>query len=145
MVCLWLFNPAGIHFCICGRDLTHFTKWKISTQLLNTVSFPLHFDNATSYFICPHIHAFVSGLKLINFNICICVFSHVWLFEPMDCSPPDSSAHGTVQARILEWVAISFSRGSSQPRDRTRISCMHLLHWQVGSLPLSCWGSPNFF
>ena len=36
--------------------------------------------------------------------------------DPMDCSPPGSSVHGILQARILEWVAISFSRGSSQPR-----------------------------
>ena len=42
----------------------------------------------------------------------------------MDCSPPGSSAHGISQARILEWVAIFFSRGSSQPRDRTRVSCI---------------------
>ena len=42
----------------------------------------------------------------------------------MDCSPPGSSAHGIFQAWILEWVAISFSRGSSQPRDRTRVSCI---------------------
>ena len=37
------------------------------------------------------------------------------LFDPMDCSPPGSSVHGILQARILEWVAISFSRGSSDP------------------------------
>ena len=42
----------------------------------------------------------------------------------MDCSPPGSSVHGIHQARILEWVAISFSRGSSQPRDWTRVSCI---------------------
>ena len=42
--------------------------------------------------------------------------SYPTLCEPMDCSPPGSSAHGIFQARILEWVAISFSRGSSQPR-----------------------------
>ena len=41
---------------------------------------------------------------------------------PMDCSPPSSSVHGILQARILEWVAISFSRGSSWPRDRTQVS-----------------------
>ena len=42
------------------------------------------------------------------------VLSCVQLFaNPMDCSPPDSSVHGILQARILEWVAISFSRGSS--------------------------------
>ena len=40
----------------------------------------------------------------------------------MDCSPPGSSVHGISQARILEWVAISSSRGSSQPRDQTCIS-----------------------
>ena len=44
------------------------------------------------------------------------------LCEPMDYSPPGSSVHGIFQARILEWVAISFSRGSSQPRDRTQLS-----------------------
>ena len=41
----------------------------------------------------------------------------------MDCSPPGSSVHEIFQARILEWVAISFSRGSSQPRDQTQVSC----------------------
>ena len=44
------------------------------------------------------------------------------LCDPMDCSPPGSSIHGILRARILEWVAISFSRGSSQPRDRTQVS-----------------------
>ena len=44
------------------------------------------------------------------------------LWEPVDCSPPGSSVHGILQARILEWVAIAFSRGSSQPRDRTQVS-----------------------
>ena len=46
------------------------------------------------------------------------------LCDPMDCSPLGSSVHGISQARILEWVAISFSRGYSQPRDRTHISCI---------------------
>ena len=45
------------------------------------------------------------------------------LCDPMDCSLPDSSVHGILQGRILEWVAISFSRGSSPPRDWTRVSC----------------------
>ena len=44
------------------------------------------------------------------------------LCDPMDCSPPGSTVHGISQARILEWVAISFSKGSSQPRDQTCIS-----------------------
>ena len=41
------------------------------------------------------------------------------LWDPMDCRPPGSSVHGILQARILEWLAISFSRGSSRPRDQT--------------------------
>ena len=43
------------------------------------------------------------------------------LCDPMDCSLPGSSIHGIFQARVLEWVAIFFSRGSSQPRDRTQV------------------------
>ena len=46
----------------------------------------------------------------------------LWNF--MDCSPPRSSDNGILQARILEWITISFSRASSQPRDRTRVSCI---------------------
>ena len=48
--------------------------------------------------------------------------SRVRLFTTVDCSPPGSSVHGILQARILEWVAISFSRGSSPPRDQTQVS-----------------------
>ena len=46
------------------------------------------------------------------------------LCNPTDCSSPGSSVHEIFQARILEWVAISFSRGSSQPRDQTWVSCI---------------------
>ena len=64
----------------------------------------------------------------------LCVLSHVQLCDPMDCSPPGSSVHGISQARILEWMAISFSRGSSRPRDGTHV------FWQ-DYLPLSHQGS----
>ena len=46
------------------------------------------------------------------------------LCNSMDCSPPDSSVHGSSQARILEWVAISFLRGSSSVRNLTHVSCI---------------------
>ena len=46
------------------------------------------------------------------------------LCNPLDCSLPGSSVHGIIQTRILEWVAISSSRGSSPPRDWTRVSCV---------------------
>ena len=46
------------------------------------------------------------------------------LCDPMDCSLPGSSVHGIFQATVLEWIAISLCRGSSQPRDRTWVSCI---------------------
>ena len=46
------------------------------------------------------------------------------LCDPMDCSLPGFSVHGIFHARVLEWVAISFSRGSSWPRDQTKVSCI---------------------
>ena len=52
--------------------------------------------------------------------------------DPMECSPPGSSVHGIFQARILEWIAISSSRGSSWSRARTWVSCIGkqiLYHW----------------
>ena len=48
--------------------------------------------------------------------------SFLTLCGSVDCSLPGSSIHGILQARILEWVAISFSRGSSRPRDQTQVS-----------------------
>ena len=56
----------------------------------------------------------------------VCVSTQLCLIlcDPLDCSPPGFSVHGVLQARILEWVAISFSRGSSRPRDQTPISCI---------------------
>ena len=55
--------------------------------------------------------------------LCVCV-SCLTLCNLVDCSPLGSSIHGIFQSRILEWAAISFSRGSSQPRDRIPVSCI---------------------
>ena len=54
----------------------------------------------------------------------MCSVTHLCLTlcDPMDCSPPGSSVHGIFQERVLEWVAISSSRVSSRPRDRTQVS-----------------------
>ena len=53
------------------------------------------------------------------------------LCDPMDCSLPSSSVHGILQAKVLEWVAVSFSRGSSQPRDQTQVSHTAGRHFTV--------------
>ena len=63
---------------------------------------------------------------------CLVAQSSPILCDPVDCSPPGSSVHGILQAIIPEWVAISFSRGSSQPRGWTWVSC-------TGRWILYCW------
>ena len=68
---------------------------------------------------------------------CLVAQSCLTLCNTMDCSPPDSSLRGVSQARILEWVAISFSMGLP-----TQGLNPHLGHWQVDSLPLSHQGNP---
>ena len=76
--------------------------------------------------------------------VVVWLLNHSWyFFDPLDYSQPVSSARGIFQARILEWLAISHSRGSSWPRNRTRISCKSLA-LQAFSLPLSHQGSPSW-
>ena len=63
--------------------------------------------------------------------VCVYTQSCQILCDPIDCSPPGSSVHGIFQVRILDWVAISYSRGSSQPRDQTHISCVSCIGRQI--------------
>ena len=76
--------------------------------------------------VCVYIHSYVHKVKMLVTQSCLT------LCDPMDCSPPGSSVPGILQAKILEWAAISFSRGSSRPRDQTHASCIgrqNLYHW----------------
>ena len=63
--------------------------------------------------------------------------------DSMDCSLPGSSVHGILQVRILEWVAISFSRGSSQPRNWTRVSCITGKFFTTWATQEAPWDLPN--
>ena len=59
-------------------------------------------------------------------TVCMCMLSHIshiWLSDAMDCSWPDSSVHEILQSKILQWVAMFSSRGSSQPRGWTHVCC----------------------
>ena len=62
--------------------------------------------------------------RLYSIYVLCCAVLSQTLCDPMDCSLPDSFVHGSLQARILEWVAMPSSTGSSQPREQTRVSCM---------------------
>ena len=81
---------------------------------------------------------FSASFSLYHCCFCLVIQSCPSLCDPMDCSPPGSSAHGISQARTLEWVAISFSRGSSQPRDQTLCLLLDrqiLCHWATWEAP----------
>ena len=75
----------------------------------------MSFLNSCKYFFSVRSQSFI-WLKSVA---CIHAQSCPSLCDPVDCSPPCSSFPGTSQARILEWVAIFYSRGSSRPKDRT--------------------------
>ena len=88
-------------------------------------------------------------LRRVSISICAkSLQSCLTICDPMDCSPPGSSVHGVLQARILEWISISFSRGSSQPGDQTHVSHVsRICRWVPSSTtweaPISVWLCPN--
>ena len=92
-------------------------------------------------------HCLRGGLWNQPFLMChvLCSISCVWLCDPVDCSPSGSPVHGISQARILEGVAISSSRGSSQPRDRTHVSytgrwiIYHCATWKIPNHNWASW------
>ena len=74
--------------------------------------------------VCVHLCARLRMRARVRACACVWVTqSCLTLCGYMDCSPPGSSVLGVLQARILEWVAMPFFRGSSQFRDRTQLSC----------------------
>ena len=97
-----------------------------------------------------HLKGYAQGFEINGQNcnmVCECMHcacsvdqSCPILCNLMDCSPPGTSVNGIFQARILEWVVISYSRGFSQPRDWTHVSCTGrciLYHWATQEAPWS--------
>ena len=122
---------------ICPKSTT--SKWKSTTSiwLINEVICP---KSTTSkrllltfkiLFLSTPLYSWTKGLN--NGLVFSSLFSR-WvmsLCDLMDCSPPGSSVHGISQARILEFVAISFSRASSQPRALTLVSWVSCIGRQI--------------
>ena len=114
---------AGIRQSLKGREEGG-TAPVFRTHWLN-VYFIFSCPQAGICIICsPSSQAFVKSESAV-------AQSCQTLSDPMDCSLPGSSVHGIFQARVLEWVAISFSRGSSQPRDGTWVSHIAGRHFTV--------------
>ena len=102
------------------------TNWKKHKQTLHYNPMFIKYQTGQAEKTC---HTWINGCAVAIVES----LGHARLsYNPMDCSLPGTSDHGIFQAGIVEWIAISFSRGSSQPRDRTCISCTGrqiLYHW----------------
>ena len=105
----WIQQPWIIWHCSYWKELYINRPTQLKLVLFYGKLY-IHFIFFIHYLDCFHI------LKVLVTQ------SRLSLCDPMDCGPLGSSVHGILQARILEWIAFSFSRGSSWPRDRICIS-----------------------
>ena len=116
--CTVIFSPVWF-LCILLLEET-FVQLQALWQRVSGTSLSHHQQHLRSpVFMHPRLHLVVSVFLVWMLITQSCPI----LCDPMDCSPPGSSAHGILQARILEWAALPFSRGPSWPKDGTRVSC----------------------
>ena len=120
------------HTCICIYTYIYDIIFTPSAIYWWTLKLFLYLGYC-EYMICSSLSLddapFISSTALS----CVCAqsLSHVLFCNIMDCSPPGLSVHGIFQARILEQVAISSSRGASQPRDGIQVSCSSCIGGQI--------------
>ena len=127
---LWIFVSSAL------KDSKKFTFKKKKRSLGSSFLAP---DCAASYFDkCPEVETawwcFLCYFKSLQSCLTLC--------DPTDCSPPDASVHGILQA-ILLWIAIPFSRGSSRPWDRIHVSYVFWIGRQA--ITTTTWESPWCF
>ena len=113
------FSPCDVVSGFLGHHRLEWQGWK--------PFFNLSLNDALAFPASNSSHFMVRGITMFAWQGGGGVYSLscVQLCDPINCSPPGSSVHGVSQARTLEWVAISFSRGSSRPRDWTWVSCIN--------------------
>ena len=104
--------------CLLSIHMFYFMKNLLNLLIFVYVKVCVHIKTCTKFSI--EVLTTIAWKKKVKLKS----LSHVQLCNPMDCSLTGSSIYGIFQARILEWVAISFSRRSSRPRDWTQVSCI---------------------
>ena len=137
------FSFLNLNFTIWTVLITKTQNWTTNKKVYNW-KFP---GGPVVRTWCFHCRALAESLtrELRSSKTCVwrgCSVTQTCLtfWDLLDCTPPGSSVHGISQARILEWVAISFSRVSSRPRNWTCVSCID----RQTQLPLHHPGSPFF-
>ena len=101
--------------CTGRQVLYHWETWEASGESRRAFFF---------FFFLAASQKKLSSVCLVSSVLCLVTRSCLTLCNPMDYSPPGSSFHGILQERILEWVAILFSRGFYWPSDWTQVSCI---------------------
>ena len=111
-----------------------FQNWSQSSQTLPllyqlslcNILYPLLFRQSSSgvYSISRNHFCYLSIRRNFSCFYHVCILSHDWLCNTIDCNLPGSSAQRIIPARTVQWVAISSSRGSSIPKDQTHVSCI---------------------
>ena len=119
------------HYNLCSLLTKLWNSERKKTSFKNQITLQLE-----SMCLCVCVHVCAQALAQMHAQLCSTPC------DPMNCSQPGSSIHAISQATILEWVAISSSRGPSQSQGLNP-HLLHLLHWQVGSLPLAPPGKPH--
>ena len=130
-------NEIIAHFCSHFRKIMRKLKRVLvclspSEVNMQTMIIPLFWSilenydvaNDREYHCSENAHLISLIYLIILKRILFCLFVTPTFCDPTDCSQPGSFGHGILQARILEWVDISFSKGSSWPRFRTQVSCI---------------------
>ena len=118
---LWTEEPGGLQSMGLQKSWAWLSNYTATTMLsIFSRAYWLFV-----YFLQRNVYSSTLLILKIGCFVVVELFSCGRLFwDPMNCSLPGSSVHGILQARLLEWVVIPFSRGSSQPRNQTVVSCI---------------------
>ena len=142
LLLLWLEGPK----LMWAKDVPLLYQRQAQVHLAKSCNLPHSLWTTIDFFFSwpEHMWVHCRGPFYDGIAVCVCACSVaqpcLTLCNPRDCKSPGSSVHGIFQARILEWVAISFSRGSSRPRDQTWVSYLshpgrlilyHYIAWEV--------------
>ena len=111
----------GWDWSTCWIRWYMYLKFPLKSRVMTgfiCIRFWIYFSSAFHYINIPSEKSEKKKVKVLVTQLC------PTLSDSMDCSPPGSSFHGILQARIPKWVAMPFSKRSSQPRDQTQVSCI---------------------
>ena len=126
VVTYWDVCVKSLNVRVCLRVLSHVCRIQLFATLgtaAHQAPLSMGILQLNPHLLTPARQGVLCHESHLCFVLCWVAPSGLTLCDPVDCSSPGSSVHGILQARVLEWVPIPFSRGSSPTRDQTHLSC----------------------